>query len=156
VIDTAALLPILGAAPGRVLGRSRLVRLPDGAAACVPAALRGAAIGGSVAFSVTLEGLDGAGQDAALRFARALRQRAWRRLQGRRGLVPVALVGAPPGSATLVAVRLGGAAASPGTLDVLRKIFDDAALRQDLAWAIGARPGRAVPRTPRPQANEGQ
>jgi hypothetical protein len=156
VTEAAALLARLAGVAGTRRGRFRLLHLPDEGAACLPVSLNSARVSAASLLRVALPRLDGAGQGAALRVAVALRQRAWRHLRGRRGLLPVTVVETRPGAATLLACWLDGAAASPAPLDVLTKIFDDAALRQDLAWATRAGAGRTMPRPPRPQANEGQ
>lgn len=142
---TAALdLKALCAAPFTCRGRHRVVRIAPLGAACLPVSLDARRVTTIRAASRALPALEGAGQGAALRLATALRQDAWRALSRVRGLVPVAEVHAGAGArATLAACMLDGAAASPMTLDVLAKIFDDAALRHSLAWACRHQPRAA-------------
>lgn len=130
------------AAPSARQGRFLRLDLPDGAAS-VAAVLARAPSARPLAVRRTVTARDvPPSRHAAFRLATALRQDLWRRLRRMRGLAPAAAVRLGPDGAevTVFACFLGGAAASPVTLDVLHRIVEDAAVRQSLGWAARVSP----------------
>lgn len=80
------------------------------------------------------------------RLAAALRQEVGRNLQGARGCAPVGAAEAAAGGVLLTAMLtpLDGAAAAPGALDALRRIFHDGERARWAAWALRGARGRGA------------
>jgi hypothetical protein len=140
--EAAAALRGVLASPSSRQGRFLRVDLPDGAASVAAVLARAAPLRAlAVRRAATAQNIPPS-PSAAFRLATALRQDLWRRLRSVRGLAPAVAVRLAPDGAevTVFACFLGGAAASPVTLDVLHRIVEDAALRQSSGWAARVSP----------------